>query len=61
MFEEAPGSNIDGEWAGAIRAIKWRDQEGMKHNGCKGTVLKKAIVFSYCDSLFILVSFAVLW
>ncbi|KAG7226685.1 hypothetical protein INR49_014033, partial [Caranx melampygus] len=32
----APGSHIDGGWAGAIRAIKWRDQEGKTHNGCKG-------------------------
>lgn len=38
VFEEAPGSHIDGGWAGDIRAIKWRDQEGRAHNGCKGTV-----------------------
>lgn len=41
MFEEAPGSHIDGGWAGDIRAIKWRDQEGRVHNGCKGTVQKR--------------------
>lgn len=37
-FEEAPGSYINGGWEGEIRAIKWSDQEGTKHNGCKGTV-----------------------
>lgn len=40
VFEEAPSSNIDGDWSGDIRAIKWRDQEGKGHNGCKGTVKK---------------------
>ncbi|XP_028303523.1 beta-1,3-galactosyl-O-glycosyl-glycoprotein beta-1,6-N-acetylglucosaminyltransferase 7 isoform X2 [Gouania willdenowi] len=32
---KAPGSYINGGWAGDIRAIKWRDQEGSVHNGCK--------------------------
>ncbi|CAB1443412.1 unnamed protein product, partial [Pleuronectes platessa] len=32
---EAPGSHINGEWEGDIRAIKWKDQEGSTHNGCK--------------------------
>jgi len=36
FFLEAPGSHVDGEWEGKIRAIKWRDQEGGAHQGCKG-------------------------
>lgn len=36
LHAEAPGSRIDGGWEGAIRAIKWRDQEGKMHDGCKG-------------------------
>lgn len=39
MVEEAPGSHIGGGWAGDIRAIKWRDQEGEAHSGCKGTTM----------------------
>uniref|UniRef100_A0A096LTI5 Glucosaminyl (N-acetyl) transferase family member 7 n=1 Tax=Poecilia formosa TaxID=48698 RepID=A0A096LTI5_POEFO len=34
-IKEAPGNHIDGGWEGAIRAIKWRDQEGKTHDGCK--------------------------
>ena len=33
---EAPGNHVDGGWEGDIRAIKWQDQEGTVHSGCKG-------------------------
>lgn len=33
---DAPGSKVDAGWEGNIRAIKWRDQEGTVHQGCKG-------------------------
>ncbi|XP_072237864.1 beta-1,3-galactosyl-O-glycosyl-glycoprotein beta-1,6-N-acetylglucosaminyltransferase 7 isoform X2 [Leuresthes tenuis] len=48
-IKEAPGSNIDGEWAGAIRAIKWRDQEGIKHNGCKGHYVRNICIYGVKD------------
>ncbi|KAJ0068320.1 hypothetical protein NL108_004661, partial [Boleophthalmus pectinirostris] len=34
-IKEAPGSYLTGGWGGSIRAIKWSDQEGTTHNGCK--------------------------
>ncbi|XP_016100210.1 beta-1,3-galactosyl-O-glycosyl-glycoprotein beta-1,6-N-acetylglucosaminyltransferase 7-like isoform X1 [Sinocyclocheilus grahami] len=36
-MKEAPGSYVEGEWEGNVRAIKWKDQEGTVHQGCKGT------------------------
>ncbi|XP_047202770.1 beta-1,3-galactosyl-O-glycosyl-glycoprotein beta-1,6-N-acetylglucosaminyltransferase 7 isoform X3 [Girardinichthys multiradiatus] len=48
-IKEAPGSRIDGGWEGAIRAIKWRDQEGKAHNGCKGHYLRDICVFGVED------------
>ncbi|KAM4589000.1 beta-1,3-galactosyl-O-glycosyl-glycoprotein beta-1,6-N-acetylglucosaminyltransferase 7 [Odontesthes bonariensis] len=47
--KEAPGSNIDGGWAGAIRAIKWRDQEGITHNGCKGHYVRDICIYGVKD------------
>lgn len=39
VYSEAPGSYLEGEWEGNVRAIKWRDQEGTVHQGCKGTIM----------------------
>ncbi len=39
VYSEAPGSYVEGEWEGNVRAIKWRDQEGTVHQGCKGTIM----------------------
>ncbi len=39
VYSEAPGSYVEGEWEGNVRAIKWRDQEGTAHQGCKGTIM----------------------
>ncbi|XP_056129645.1 beta-1,3-galactosyl-O-glycosyl-glycoprotein beta-1,6-N-acetylglucosaminyltransferase 7 [Lampris incognitus] len=48
-IKEAPGSNIDGGWSGAIRAIKWRDQEGKVHNGCKGRYVRDICIYGLED------------
>ncbi|XP_041836209.1 beta-1,3-galactosyl-O-glycosyl-glycoprotein beta-1,6-N-acetylglucosaminyltransferase 7 [Melanotaenia boesemani] len=48
-IKEAPGSHIDGGWEGEIRAIKWRDQEGMTHNGCKGNYVRDICVYGIED------------
>ncbi|XP_060899295.1 beta-1,3-galactosyl-O-glycosyl-glycoprotein beta-1,6-N-acetylglucosaminyltransferase 7 isoform X1 [Labrus mixtus] len=48
-IKDAPGSHIDGGWAGNIRAIKWRDQEGRTHNGCKGRYVRDICVFGVDD------------
>ncbi|XP_034540838.1 beta-1,3-galactosyl-O-glycosyl-glycoprotein beta-1,6-N-acetylglucosaminyltransferase 7 [Notolabrus celidotus] len=47
--KEAPGSHIDGGWAGDIRAIKWRDQEGRAHNGCKGRYVRDICIYGLED------------
>lgn len=36
---DAPANNLEGKLSGDIRAIKWKHYEGVKHKGCKGTVL----------------------
>lgn len=33
---DAPGATPDAGWAGDIRAVKWRTEEGKAHDGCKG-------------------------
>lgn len=38
VFKDAPGATPNADWEGNIRAIKWKDQEGTIHNGCKGNV-----------------------
>uniref|UniRef100_A0A8C9WW69 Glucosaminyl (N-acetyl) transferase family member 7 n=1 Tax=Sander lucioperca TaxID=283035 RepID=A0A8C9WW69_SANLU len=48
-IKEAPGSHIDGGWAGDIRAIKWRDQEGRTHNGCKGHYVRDICIYGVED------------
>ncbi|KAM4581636.1 beta-1,3-galactosyl-O-glycosyl-glycoprotein beta-1,6-N-acetylglucosaminyltransferase 7 isoform 2-T3 [Fundulus diaphanus] len=48
-IKEAPGSHINGGWEGAIRAIKWRDQEGKAHDGCKGHYLRDICVYGMDD------------
>nr|XP_057911455.1 beta-1,3-galactosyl-O-glycosyl-glycoprotein beta-1,6-N-acetylglucosaminyltransferase 7 isoform X2 [Doryrhamphus excisus] len=52
-IKDAPGSNPDGGWAGAIRAIKWRDQEGDKHNGCNVAPARIADVKASVDRNFL--------
>ncbi|XP_070848788.1 beta-1,3-galactosyl-O-glycosyl-glycoprotein beta-1,6-N-acetylglucosaminyltransferase 7 [Chaetodon trifascialis] len=47
--KEAPGSHIDGGWAGDIRAIKWRDQEGGAHSGCKGYYVRDICIYGVED------------
>lgn len=33
---DAPGATPHAAWEGHICAIKWRNEEGRAHNGCKG-------------------------
>ncbi|XP_067314327.1 beta-1,3-galactosyl-O-glycosyl-glycoprotein beta-1,6-N-acetylglucosaminyltransferase 7 [Pseudorasbora parva] len=48
-IKEAPGSYVDGGWEGNIRAIKWRDQEGAAHQGCKGQYIRDICIFGIGD------------
>ncbi|XP_058542016.1 beta-1,3-galactosyl-O-glycosyl-glycoprotein beta-1,6-N-acetylglucosaminyltransferase 7-like isoform X2 [Neofelis nebulosa] len=34
-LKDAPGATPDAVWEGDIRAIKWRNEEGSVHDGCK--------------------------
>lgn len=43
MVKDAPGNHINGGWEGDIRSIKWKDQEGDVHDGCKGTLPSTSI------------------
>ncbi|XP_039720605.1 beta-1,3-galactosyl-O-glycosyl-glycoprotein beta-1,6-N-acetylglucosaminyltransferase 7-like isoform X1 [Pteropus medius] len=35
-LKDAPGATPNAGWEGDIRAIKWRNEEGKVHDGCKG-------------------------
>ncbi|KAI3369874.1 hypothetical protein L3Q82_024685, partial [Scortum barcoo] len=48
-IKEAPGSHIDGGWSGDIRAIKWRDQVGRTHSGCKGLYVRDICIYGVED------------
>ncbi|XP_026204406.1 beta-1,3-galactosyl-O-glycosyl-glycoprotein beta-1,6-N-acetylglucosaminyltransferase 7 [Anabas testudineus] len=48
-FKGAPGSYIEGGWEGDIRAIKWRDQGGRVHDGCKGHYVRDICVYGIED------------
>ncbi|XP_028854422.1 beta-1,3-galactosyl-O-glycosyl-glycoprotein beta-1,6-N-acetylglucosaminyltransferase 7 [Denticeps clupeoides] len=48
-IQEAPGSHVNGGWEGAIRAIKWKEQEGLSHQGCKGHYLRDICVYGLED------------
>ncbi|KAJ8259556.1 hypothetical protein GJAV_G00170790 [Gymnothorax javanicus] len=46
---DAPGNHVNGGWEGNIRAIKWRDQAGRAHDGCKGKYVRDICVYGLGD------------
>ncbi|KAL2090892.1 hypothetical protein ACEWY4_013155 [Coilia grayii] len=48
-LKDAPGSYVDGGWEGDVRAIKWKDQEGTAHNGCKGHYIRGICIYGTDD------------
>uniref|UniRef100_A0A4W4EUZ8 Glucosaminyl (N-acetyl) transferase family member 7 n=1 Tax=Electrophorus electricus TaxID=8005 RepID=A0A4W4EUZ8_ELEEL len=48
-LNHAPGSNINGGWEGDIRAIKWKDQEGIVHQGCNGRYVRDICIYGTED------------
>ncbi|XP_051986936.1 beta-1,3-galactosyl-O-glycosyl-glycoprotein beta-1,6-N-acetylglucosaminyltransferase 7 isoform X2 [Xyrauchen texanus] len=46
---EAPDNHVNGGWEGNIRAIKWKDQEGTTHKGCKGRYVRDVCIFGIGD------------
>lgn len=47
--KEAPGSYPSGGWSGNVRAIKWYDQEGTNHDGCRGRYIHGICVYAMGD------------
>ncbi|XP_031807525.1 beta-1,3-galactosyl-O-glycosyl-glycoprotein beta-1,6-N-acetylglucosaminyltransferase 7 isoform X2 [Sarcophilus harrisii] len=54
--EDAPGSTPNADWEGHIRAIKWKDMEGIVHNGCKGHYVRNICVYGLGDLQWIIES-----
>ncbi|XP_010902765.2 beta-1,3-galactosyl-O-glycosyl-glycoprotein beta-1,6-N-acetylglucosaminyltransferase 7 [Esox lucius] len=48
-IKDAPGRDADGGWNGAIRAIKWKNQEGTAHDGCKGHYVRDICIYGRGD------------
>ncbi|XP_007669598.1 beta-1,3-galactosyl-O-glycosyl-glycoprotein beta-1,6-N-acetylglucosaminyltransferase 7 [Ornithorhynchus anatinus] len=55
-LRDAPGATPNAEWEGNIRAIKWKDQEGVVHNGCKGHYVRDICVYGLGDLQWIIES-----
>ncbi|XP_077634500.1 putative beta-1,3-galactosyl-O-glycosyl-glycoprotein beta-1,6-N-acetylglucosaminyltransferase 7 [Crocuta crocuta] len=48
-LKDAPGATPDAGWEGAIRAVKWRNEEGSVHDGCKGRYVHGSCVYGPGD------------
>ncbi|XP_005990639.1 beta-1,3-galactosyl-O-glycosyl-glycoprotein beta-1,6-N-acetylglucosaminyltransferase 7 [Latimeria chalumnae] len=48
-LKDAPGATPNAEWDGNIRAIKWRNKEGVSHDGCKGQYVRDICVYGLGD------------
>lgn len=48
-MKDFPGSTPEAGWEGNIRAVKWRDQEGVSHSGCSGHYVRDICVFGLGD------------
>ncbi|XP_044909401.1 beta-1,3-galactosyl-O-glycosyl-glycoprotein beta-1,6-N-acetylglucosaminyltransferase 7 isoform X3 [Felis catus] len=48
-LKDAPGATPDAGWEGDIRAIKWRNEEGSVHDGCKGRYVHESCVYGPGD------------
>ncbi|XP_075703022.1 putative beta-1,3-galactosyl-O-glycosyl-glycoprotein beta-1,6-N-acetylglucosaminyltransferase 7 [Rhinoderma darwinii] len=48
-MKEFPGSTPDAGWGGNIRAVKWREQEGVSHSGCSGHYVRDICVYGLGD------------
>ncbi|XP_013924948.1 PREDICTED: beta-1,3-galactosyl-O-glycosyl-glycoprotein beta-1,6-N-acetylglucosaminyltransferase 7-like [Thamnophis sirtalis] len=46
---DAPGATLNTTWQGNIRAIKWKNQEGQAHNGCKGHYVRDICIYGLGD------------
>ncbi|XP_043945982.1 beta-1,3-galactosyl-O-glycosyl-glycoprotein beta-1,6-N-acetylglucosaminyltransferase 7-like [Protopterus annectens] len=55
-LEDAPGSTPNAEWEGSVRAIKWKDQEGILFDKCKGHYIRDICVYGSGDLKWIIQS-----
>ncbi|XP_074867931.1 putative beta-1,3-galactosyl-O-glycosyl-glycoprotein beta-1,6-N-acetylglucosaminyltransferase 7 isoform X1 [Carettochelys insculpta] len=55
-LNDAPAATPNAEWEGNIRAIKWKDQEGVAHNGCRGHYIRDICVYGLGDLQWIIES-----
>ncbi|XP_025870827.1 beta-1,3-galactosyl-O-glycosyl-glycoprotein beta-1,6-N-acetylglucosaminyltransferase 7 isoform X2 [Vulpes vulpes] len=46
---DAPGATPDSGWEGNVRAVKWRNEEGSVHDGCKGHYVHDSCVYGPGD------------
>ncbi|KAM9219044.1 beta-1,3-galactosyl-O-glycosyl-glycoprotein beta-1,6-N-acetylglucosaminyltransferase 7-like [Leptosomus discolor] len=55
-LNDAPGATPNADWEGNIRAIKWKDREGIIHKGCKGHYVRDICVYGLGDLQWIIES-----
>ncbi|XP_069846210.1 beta-1,3-galactosyl-O-glycosyl-glycoprotein beta-1,6-N-acetylglucosaminyltransferase 7-like [Dipodomys merriami] len=48
-LKDAPGATQDAGWEGNVRAVKWRTEEGIVHDGCKGHYVQNTCVYGPGD------------
>ncbi|XP_063315618.1 beta-1,3-galactosyl-O-glycosyl-glycoprotein beta-1,6-N-acetylglucosaminyltransferase 7-like [Pelobates fuscus] len=48
-MKDVPGSTPNAQWEGNIRAVKWKDQEGVSHPGCFGQYVRDICVYGLGD------------
>ncbi|XP_058706367.1 beta-1,3-galactosyl-O-glycosyl-glycoprotein beta-1,6-N-acetylglucosaminyltransferase 7-like [Poecile atricapillus] len=53
---DAPGATPNAGWQGDLRAIKWKDQEGLSHKGCNGHYVRDICIYGLGDLQWIIES-----
>ncbi|KAG2461720.1 GCNT7 acetylglucosaminyltransferase, partial [Polypterus senegalus] len=48
-LQDAPGSTPNASWEGRVRLVKWKDQEGKDHDGCRGKFVHNICVYAPGD------------
>ncbi|XP_037356616.1 beta-1,3-galactosyl-O-glycosyl-glycoprotein beta-1,6-N-acetylglucosaminyltransferase 7-like [Talpa occidentalis] len=48
-LKDAPGATPHASWEGDVRAVKWRNEEGRGHSGCKGHYVQDSCVYGPGD------------
>ncbi|XP_075383777.1 putative beta-1,3-galactosyl-O-glycosyl-glycoprotein beta-1,6-N-acetylglucosaminyltransferase 7 [Tenrec ecaudatus] len=46
---DAPGATPEAGWEGNVRAVKWKQEEGSTHDGCKGHYVQDTCVYGPGD------------